>query len=150
MAVRLTVWCATNWTNRYLLKTFLSEKAKKHFLQFNEIKDKDLNDPWSILASMLNFRLPKCLSVFRVFLFAKEKCYFLRNIFFGLVTIMKIEFPTSEAVIDPVWANIGLEPTAHRLKVWLFTYSAHKAQLEMLSSHVHCKFKRVVLTLSKE
>ena len=51
---------------------------------------------------ILNFRLPKCLSLFQVFLFAKEKFHFLRNIFFGLVTIMKIEFPTSEAVIDPV------------------------------------------------
>ena len=37
---------------------------------------------------------------------------------------------------EPELRDIGLEPTAHRLVVWRFTYSGNRAQLEKLSSHV--------------
>ena len=42
---------------------------------------------------------------------------------------MKLEFPNSEAAIDPIWTEFWT--TAHRLKVWYSTNWADQILLEI-------------------
>ena len=82
---------------------------------------------------MFNLRVPKLILIFQTVSFPNENFDFVRNIFFGLVTIMKQEFPTSEAVLDGIWAlaRQWTRTHAHRQKVWCSTNWADQALLKI-------------------
>ena len=117
MAVRLTARCYTNWTAGIFWKRFL---LRRKGISFNHNKEKHLNDSWSLLATIFKLRWRKFLSLFQGFSLPKKNFDCLRNICFGLVTIMKIEFPTSEAAIDPIWNVIWTRTHSTQIKSLMF------------------------------